>query len=107
MDPLLTVTEVRTWITEYDNECVEDHNINKSLEMLIKTAEGYVKNACGEWYRDTPELADASRFIMMTLIKDWWDNRSFIHDTPRITMQQRQTLQGLILQIQMGKPEVL
>lgn len=107
MDPLLTVDEVRTWIREFDNEGVEDFKVNENIKMLISTAESYVKKATGSWYRDNPELAGTSKFIMLTLINDWWENRSFIHETPRVTMQQRQSIQGLILQIQLGQPEVI
>lgn len=107
MDPLLTVEEVRAWIREYDNGDEEDIRTNERISMLISTAEGYVKNACGAWYKDTPELINATKFIMLTLINDWWEHRSFMHETPRMTMQQRQSLQGLILQIQMANPEVI
>jgi len=107
LEPLLTVEEVRGWITEYDNGDVEDLKADKQLEMLIKVAEGYVKDACGAWYKDTVDLAEKSKFIMMTLINDWWENRGFIYETPRMTMQQRQSLQGMILQIQLGQPEVI
>lgn len=107
MDPLLTVEEVRVWIREYDNGDEEDIRTNERISMLISTAEGYVKNACGTWYKDTPELINATKFLMLTLINDWWEHRSFMHETPRMTMQQRQSLQGLILQIQMANPEVI
>jgi len=107
LDPLLTVEEVRAWIREYDNGDEEDIRTNERISMLISTAEGYVKNACGTWYKDTPELINATKFIMLTLINDWWENRSFMHETPRMTMQQRQSLQGLLLQIQMANPEVI
>jgi len=107
LEPLLTVDEVRGWITEYDNGDVEDLKANKQLEMLINVAEGYVKDACGAWYKDTEALKEKSKFIMLTLINDWWEHRGFIHETPRMTMQQRQSLQGIILHIQLGKPEVV
>lgn len=106
MVPLLTVEEVRNWIRAFDNNTDEDAQDNTRLESLIKAAEGYVKNACGTWYKDNDDLKEASKMIVLTLVDDWWNNRSFVHESPKVTMQQRQSLQGLILQIQLGKPEV-
>lgn len=105
--PILTVEEVRLWLREYDNGESEDLKTDNQLAMLISTAEGYVKSACGSWYRATPELEQKSKLIALSLVNDWWENRSLIQETPRMTMQQRQSLQGLILQIQMGNPEVI
>lgn len=105
--PILTVEEVRTWIRAYDNGDTEDLQVNNQIEMLIKVAEGYVKDACGSWYRSTPALLGKSKLMALSLIYDWWENRSFIQETPRMTMQQRQSLQGIILQIQLGNPEVI
>lgn len=106
MEPLLTPEEVRNWIREYDNNELEDVENNIRIKSLVKAAETYVKNACGPWYRANDDLKEASKMIVLTLVDDWWNNRSFIHESPRVTMQQRQSLQGLILQIQLGRPEV-
>lgn len=110
MEDLLTVEEARQWLGLYDNGEAEDQKENTQLTMLIKTAESYVKKATGAWYRDNEDLSNASKLIMLTLVTDWYEHRGHTRETTKTTEvneKLRHSIQGLILQIQLGEPEVI
>lgn len=108
--PILTVAEARYWLNLYDNGEEEDIKTNTQLQMLIGAAEGYVEDATGPWYKATPKLISKTKLVMLMLVSDWNDNRSYTRETSKITQvsdKLRQTISGTILQIQLGNPEVV
>lgn len=87
---ILTPEEVKVWLR------VDGEDDNNLIAILINTAEQYLKNATGNNYNATNNLA---KLFCMSLITDWYENREFIGKESDRT---RFTIQSILMQLTYG-----
>lgn len=90
---IVTLEEVKMWLRVDGDE--EDLQLNS----LILASEMYLKNATGQTFDATNELA---RILCLTLIVDWYENREYV-DT--VSSKVRHTIRSILLQLQYGGDE--
>lgn len=84
---IIDLTETKLWLRVNEND--EDNEI----QMLINVSEKYLKNATGNTFDSTNELA---KLFCLVLVADWYENREMIG---RVSEKVRFTAKSLLLQL--------
>ena len=86
---ILELEETKEWLRVDGNE--ED----STIELLIKAAEEYLKNATGRKFDNTNNQA---RLFCLVLVTDWFENRDLIG--AKVSEKVRFIVQSMLLQLQ-------
>lgn len=79
----------RQWLREPPEE------ENEIIEIIIKAAEDYLKNATG---RDFDSKNSQARLFCLVLITDWYENRDLIGS--KVSEKVRFSIQSMLAQLQ-------
>lgn len=86
---IVSIDEVKEFLKIEKNNTDED----LLIQTLINAAEEYLKNATGNTFDNTNNLA---RLFCMILISDWYENREFIGKTSE---KVRDTINSMVTQL--------
>lgn len=90
MQLIVTLEEAKAWLkVDYEDE-------DSEIELLIDSAEAYLKNATGREFDNTNSLA---RLYCRVLINDWYENRGLMQAS-KTSEKVRFTLQSIMFQLQ-------
>lgn len=91
---ILELDETKTWLRIDGDD--EDNTIN----MLIRAAEAYLKNATGKEFDKSNHQA---KLFCLVLVADWYENRELIGQ--RVSDKVRFTIQSIMAQLQFSEIE--
>lgn len=84
---IVSIDEAKEWLR------VDHNDEDNMIQMLIKAAEKYLKNATGNEFDSSNELA---QLFCLVLIADWYENREMIG---KVSDQIRPTIDSILAQL--------
>ncbi|MED4969738.1 head-tail connector protein [Parageobacillus toebii] len=84
---IVSIDEAKEWLR------VDHNDEDNMIQMLIKAAEKYLKNATGNTFDSSNELA---QLFCLVLVADWYENREMIG---KATDQTRPIIQSILTQL--------
>ena len=91
---ILTLEEAKNWLR------VDGNEDDQMIQMLINSAEEYLKNATGKTFDSTNNLA---KLFCLTLVTDWYENREMTG--LKIGERVKFVIQSMMAQLQYGGEE--
>lgn len=87
---IVTIEEAKNWLR------VDSDEDDLLIQSLIKASESYLKNATGNEYDHTNELA---KLFCLVLIVDWYDDREMMGEASE---KVRHTINSILMQLTYG-----
>ncbi|MBY6276147.1 head-tail connector protein [Parageobacillus phage vB_PtoS_NIIg3.2] len=84
---IISVDEAKEWLR------VDHNDEDNMIQMLINAAEKYLKNATGNTFDSSNELA---QLFCLVLVADWYENRELVG---RVSDQVRPIIQSILTQL--------
>lgn len=99
---MLALSEVKQWLRLEESDTQED----ALLQVLIDTAEEYLRNALDSWV--DPSLNPLAKLLALTLIADMYENREAVGDARGAAQAaaMRPTIRALVAQLQHAYPTI-
>lgn len=84
---MININLVKQYLkVDYDDD-------DEIIKMLITTAESYAEGATGRLDFNEPRM----KLLVLTLVKDWYDNRYFVGD--KVSQSAQYTVKSIIHQL--------
>jgi uncharacterized phage protein (predicted DNA packaging) len=94
---IVTLIEAKSWLKiDYDDEDID-------IQLLIDSAEAYLKNATDKTFDSTNPLA---KLYCRVLITDWYENKGLMSDS-KVSTKVRFTLQSIMMQLRYSETGVV
>ncbi|QSB48769.1 head-tail connector protein [Parageobacillus toebii] len=84
---IISLDEAKEWLR------VDHNDEDNMIQMLIKAAEKYLKNATGNTFDSSNELA---QLFCLVLVADWYENREMIG---KVSDKIRHTVDSILAQL--------
>jgi uncharacterized phage protein (predicted DNA packaging) len=84
---IVSLDEAKEWVR------IEHNDDDSTIQMLIKAAEKYLKNATGNTFDSSNELA---QLFCLVLVADWYENRDMIG---KVSDKIRPTVDSILAQL--------
>lgn len=84
---IVSIDEAKKWLR------VDHNDEDNMIQMLIKAAEKYLKNATGNTFDSSNELA---QLFCLVLVADWYENREMIG---KVSDKIRHTVDSILAQL--------